>query len=122
MVEELIDNHHYSPKGFALVRQGTPTNNTDAGASGFTTSDPFNAGSYYVDAGEPLFTEDDDTDGRILADALGIRYSPLQFVANADATDHAEANGHQRSPYSGCCRAVITPRSSASPLSRPMVG
>lgn len=101
MVEELIDNHHYSPKGFALVRQGTPTNNTDASASGFTTSDPFNAGSYYVDTGEPLFTEDDDTDGRILADALGIRYAPLQFVANADATDHAEAVAMNTALYPG---------------------
>src|SRR6185503_8183720 len=29
LVEELIDNHHYSTKGFSLVKQGSATNNTD---------------------------------------------------------------------------------------------
>ncbi|HSL69313.1 MAG TPA: hypothetical protein VK864_03685, partial [Longimicrobiales bacterium] len=50
-----------------------------------------NVASYFTDAGAPLFKEGDACDGRILADALGIDYATLQFVANADATDHAEA-------------------------------
>ena len=29
MVEELISSHQFSPKGFSLVPQGTPTNNTE---------------------------------------------------------------------------------------------
>ncbi len=100
-LEALIDNHHYSPKGFAIIRQGTPTNNTEDAPSGFTKSDPFHVTSYYADAGEPLFTEKDDTDGRRLADALGIGYAPLQFVANADATDGQEAVAMNTALYPG---------------------
>lgn len=100
-LEALIDSHHYSPKGFAIVRQGTLTNNTDEGQAGFTKSDPFNVTSYFTDTGEPLFTEQDETDGRILADALGIDYAPLQYVANADATDHEEAVAMNTALYAG---------------------
>lgn len=99
LLEGLIDNHHFSPKGFALMRQGTPTNNTEEGAAGFTASDPFNVTSYFTDAGKPLFTADEDKDGRILADALGIDYAPLQFVANADATDQQEASALNTALY-----------------------
>ena len=91
MLEELIDNHHYSPKGFSLVRQGAPTNNTDEDGSGYIRNDQFNNISYYTETGAPLFTAEDDTDGRALADALGINYAPLQYVLNSDATDQREA-------------------------------
>lgn len=92
MVEDLIDNHHYSPKGFSLVTQGTPTNNTELGGSGFSSNDPFNATSYFVETGDPLFSEKDvECDGKNLADALGIDYTPLQYILNSDARDHKEA-------------------------------
>jgi hypothetical protein len=100
-LEVLIDSHHYSPKGFALVRQGTPTNNTEEGQAGFTKSDPFNVTSYFTDTGEPLFEEEDATDGRILADALGINYASLQYVANANATDQVEAVAMNTALYAG---------------------
>jgi hypothetical protein len=100
-LEALIENHRYSPKGFAIVRQGTPTNNTDEGAAGYTKSDPFNVVSYYTDTGEPLFTERDDADGRVLADALGIDYAPVQYIANADATDQREAAAMNTALYPG---------------------
>jgi hypothetical protein len=100
-LEALIDNHHYSPKGFSLVLQGTPTNNTDEGGSGFTKNDQFNAISYDTETGDPLFTEEDDTDGRNLADALGIDYEPLQYVLNSDATDQREAVAMNTALYPG---------------------
>ena len=90
-LETLIDNHHYSPNGFSLVKQGTPTNNTEQDGSGYTTNDPFNNTSFFVETGRPLFTVKDDYDGKILADALGIEYEPLQYVLNSNATDHVEA-------------------------------
>lgn len=90
-LETLIDNHHYSPKGFSLVRQGTPTNNTDDSGSGYTKNDQFNDISYFTETGDPLFNAGDDTDGRNLADALGIEYAPLQYVYNSNATDRREA-------------------------------
>ncbi len=90
-LETLIDNHHYSPKGFSLVRQGTATNNTNDSGSGYTKNDQFNNISYFTETGVPLFNAGDDTDGRYLADALGIEYAPLQHVHNSDATDRREA-------------------------------
>src|SRR5258708_2282425 len=50
-VEELIDNHHYSPKGFSLVLQGAATKNTNGAASGYSKNDPFNDVSYSVETG-----------------------------------------------------------------------
>ena len=100
-LETLISNHHYSTKGLSLVRQGTPTNNTDDEGSGYTKNDPFDAISYYVETGAPLFTGNDDTDGRRLADALGIDYAPLQFVRNSDATDAREAVAMNAALYAG---------------------
>lgn len=90
MVEDLIDNHHYSPKGFSLVPQGTATNNTDDNGSGYTQIDSAEV-SYVAEAETPLFTESDNCDGKNLADALGIDYSPLQNVFHSDGKDLEEA-------------------------------
>lgn len=90
-VETLIDNHHYSPKGFAILPQGTPTNNTEQNESGYTKKDVGNNISYLTETGDPLFTETDDCDGKNLADALGIHYSALQYIANSNRTDSKEA-------------------------------
>jgi len=90
IVENLIDNHHYSPKGFSLVPQGTATNNTDDSGSGYTKNDSPEE-SYVTEAEAPLFTEADDCDGKNLADALGIDYSPLQNVLYSDGKDLQEA-------------------------------
>jgi hypothetical protein len=89
--ESLINNHHYSPKGFSLVRQGTPTNNTELDGSGYTKNDAFNETSYFIETGNPKFSFPDECDGRNLADALGIEYAPLQYVLNSNAQDHKEA-------------------------------
>jgi hypothetical protein len=90
-LESLIDNHHYSPKGFGILSQGTATNNTNQSESGYAKKDVFDNISYFVETGKPLFTEIDDCDGRDLADALGIKYDPLQFVINSDGTDRRQA-------------------------------
>ncbi|SDF81585.1 coiled-coil domain-containing protein [Chitinophaga filiformis] len=91
MVEELIDNHHYSPKGFSLIPQGSATNNMDDNGSGYTKNDDFSNASYVVEAQAPLFTEADDCDGKNLANALGIEYTPLQNVAHSNGKDLEEA-------------------------------
>jgi hypothetical protein len=86
-IEDLIDNHHYSPKGFGIITQGTPTNNTEQDGSGFTKNDPFDSISFFVETGDALFDKDSDCDGKNLAHALGIEYDPLQYVSNSDAKD-----------------------------------
>jgi hypothetical protein len=104
LVEELIDNHHYSKEGFALVRQGTATNNTEETDSGFTQSDDVE-GSAVTEAGKALFTPQANragaSDGQRLADYLGIDYGPLLHVGNADSTDYSEAVAMNRALYAG---------------------
>ena len=90
-IEALIDNHHYSPKGFSLIKQGIPTNNMEGSESGFTKNDSFDKVSYFVETGEALFDDDDDCDGKNLADALGIEYGPLRYVLNSDGKDLRQA-------------------------------
>ena len=90
-IESLINNHHYSPKGFSLLTQGSPTNNTGSDASGYTRNDQFNEISYYTETGNPQFSFADECDGKNIADALGITYEPLQYVLNSNAADHKEA-------------------------------
>jgi hypothetical protein len=91
VLQDLIDNHHYSPQGFSLLAQGSATNNTSQAGSAFTNMDPYADISYLVEAGTPLFDASTDCDGRNLADGLGIDYSVLQHVAGSDGTDNREA-------------------------------
>jgi uncharacterized coiled-coil DUF342 family protein len=98
-IEELIDNHHYSPKGLSLIKQGTPTNNTEGSESGFTKNDEFENISYFVETGEALFDDDDDCDGKNLANALGIEYDPLRYVLNSDGKDLREARAMNTALY-----------------------
>jgi hypothetical protein len=95
LIEELIDSHHYAPDGAAFIPQGTPTNNTSTGGSGFSSAvtDPIE--SEIVEAGDPLFTPVDDLtrrgDAQWLAEALGIDYTPLTHLQHADQEDVREA-------------------------------
>ncbi|AGW90326.1 hypothetical protein [Cupriavidus sp. DF5525] len=97
MLEELIANHQFSPKGFSLVAQGTPTNNTERDGSGYSDNDPYDDLAFFTEAGPPAFDpahadpRKRQTDGRQIADVLGIAYGPLQTVRRADGTDLLEA-------------------------------
>jgi hypothetical protein len=100
-LQDLIDNHHYSPQGFSLLPQGSPAKNADPSGSGFSKSDPFNTISYFVETGKPLFTDADDCDGKDLGDALGIDYAPLQFIAHSNGQDYREAVLLNKALYPG---------------------
>jgi hypothetical protein len=95
LLEGLIDNHHYSPDGAGLLPQGTPTNNTSSGASGFRSTISDAAETEAVEMGDPLFTPTDEAEGKTdaqwLAEALGIRYEPLMHLQHADSGDVGEA-------------------------------
>lgn len=95
LLEQLIESQHYSKNGFALVPQGTPTNNTSRTDSGFDGRDWFSDESYVTSAGKPLFDTvadlDKASDGQRLAAYLGIDPSVLQNVPNAGRFDHREA-------------------------------
>jgi hypothetical protein len=93
-LEGLLDNHHYGQSGLALVPVGTPTNNTEVAAAGFSSRDDPDA-SYRLERGDPLFQDDAApaaaADGLRLARALGIDPTFLAHVAAADGRDVAEA-------------------------------
>lgn len=94
-VEALLRSHQLSRPGLALLRQGTPTNNTDDTPSGFSTGTDADATFALVTGTDPLFEPADDwfgrTDGDWLARILGIDPAVLQRVPGADHTDVAEA-------------------------------
>jgi hypothetical protein len=97
LLEELVDSHQFSPKGFSIVPQGTPTNNTEREGTGYSDNDPYDDLAFFTATDPPAFDPADpnpkrsQTDGRLLGDALGISYEPLQTVQHADQTDLLEA-------------------------------
>ncbi|GJL65133.1 MAG: hypothetical protein NPIRA05_01040 [Nitrospirales bacterium] len=95
LLEELLDNHHYSQDGMGLILQGTPTNNTDAQGSGFSSVDPGAERGYAVETGEAMFELTDQydmrSDAQRLIQALGIDHSLMQHVEQADRFDVREA-------------------------------
>jgi hypothetical protein len=103
LLEALIENHHYSAKGFSLVKQGTATNNTDGRDAGFTRADWLHDTSAFVETGPDLFAIEADAararDGQRLAEYLGIRYEVLTHIYNSDGLDHADAVAMNRALY-----------------------
>jgi hypothetical protein len=97
LLETLIQDHHYSTKGFSLLPQGTPTNNSEAGGAGFSraqeadeTFDNYVQHKVFFD---PILGSDwtQRKDGQWLAESLGISYSALANIPHTDGTDQAEA-------------------------------
>jgi hypothetical protein len=103
-VERLFDSHHYTD-GLSVVRQGTPTNNTEVAGFGLGAADTGDADSFRVERGRPLFEPKDDdyfkTDGQRLCDALGLRHELFQHVRDSDALDFHEAQAMNRALWRG---------------------
>lgn len=89
----LLEGHQYTPRGLALMSQGTPTNNTDERNSGYSQDLVFSEEKYQLDIQRygAAANEDEMEDGKILA--LGLGLDPLLFqpLENALNTDHREA-------------------------------
>jgi hypothetical protein len=93
-LETLLEHHRLSRTGLAVLPQGTPTNNTEAGAAGHARGDDADV-SFDDLANAPLFTDDPDwrtkRDGQWLAEHLGIDPELLQSIHDAGAQDQANA-------------------------------
>lgn len=94
-LEELLTHHLYGRSGFSIVPQGTATNNTEDGPSGYSrTDDPEESFPVFVKQ-KKLFDPTPDpllkTDGQWLAEWLGIDLELLRQIPNADTTDRNEA-------------------------------
>ena len=93
-LETLIAHHRFSRSGFALVPQGTPTNNTDSGPAGWSRTadadeafDLLSKPSLFEDESDPLRKRD----GQWLAEYLGIDPAALRRVVHADGRDQSDA-------------------------------
>jgi hypothetical protein len=99
VLEDLLTEHAFSG-GLALVPQGTPTNNTDTAAAGYSSAERADA-----DAAFALLTQDQSfdepdwtrrADGQHLVAALGLDPTHLPPLAGALAHDVAEAQAFNR--------------------------
>ncbi|MDF0645213.1 MAG: hypothetical protein P0111_14375 [Nitrospira sp.] len=94
-LQDLFTHHLYSRSGFAIVPQGTPTNNTEEATSPFNrTDDPDDSYDVFVKS-STQFTPSADplrkADGQWLAEWLGLDPAVLQQVPNAGQKDQLEA-------------------------------
>jgi|GEM_PF-1990353 len=95
LLEDLLNNHHYTHGGLSIIPQGTPTNNTEGAESGYTAYNANEEDLFDIEMGDGLFTatstDKNKTDGQFLADALGISYEAVDHIKHADQTDIKEA-------------------------------
>lgn len=95
LLEKLLDDHFYSSDGMELIKQGTPTNNTEEEGAGFTwIADPDKSYDCVL-KGTEAFAEHDEPpnkfDGQKLAECIGIDADLLKKVPNAGGKDQLEA-------------------------------
>ncbi len=95
LLEDLFEHHHHSRKGLSILRQGTPTNNTDKAAAGYRWQEDADVSfNHYFIAPEPDVTAADwttRTDGQWLAECLGINATKIAAIENFTATEHTDA-------------------------------
>jgi hypothetical protein len=94
-LEQLIDDHFYSKQGFGLIKQGTPTNNTEDNPSGYSSTDDPEESYDRLFKESEVFTEANDywlqPDGQRLANSLGVKSDIFQNKTNASGKDQLEA-------------------------------
>ena len=81
-LQQLLTDHFYSKNGFGLLKQGTPTNNTEDLPAGYSWVDNSDESYDRIFLHREDFTEtgelDKKSDGQKLADYLGIDSSTLK--------------------------------------------
>lgn len=94
LLQTLFKNHEQSKKGFSILPQGTPTNNTEEEGSGHNFLDDADVSFDHLKQEEQFSIESDwlkKKDGQWLAEWLGVDYSTFQKTYNAALTDQCEA-------------------------------
>jgi hypothetical protein len=85
---QLLQAHHHTG-GLALVAQNLPTNNTAEASSGHSSADNDADSAFLVELGQPLVKP--DSDGDLLAKALGIAPAAFSHVRGADGAEQVQA-------------------------------
>jgi hypothetical protein len=97
LLSDALDNHRYSKEGFIFLPNGTPTNNTDQGGSGysFTQEDSDDSSTNYTLTTTPNFQVVSDyfgkADGQRFAETLQLPLTPLQTTPGSGGTDISDA-------------------------------
>lgn len=99
LLENLVQNHQYSHKGFALTKQGTITNNSDEEATSYSRQNSLQKQGNTPPTTPPLPPPQTNTeegsinfgDGLWLSQYLGISDSITQKIATAQDTDQQNA-------------------------------
>ena len=103
LLEELIDNHHYSPDGMSFLPQGTPTNHTSDERSGFSSDDAEGDASFETEATDPVIDtsndEFDKTDAKRLSEAWDVDLTKLVQLANANRKEVSQGRIINRALY-----------------------
>jgi len=103
LLEKLFEQHQSSRKGLAIIKQGTPTNNTEEDESGYSWKhDPDDSYDiYFNESGDKPDPTDwyNKRDGRWLAELLGIDPGKLDTIENYYCTDICEAKAMQRAMW-----------------------
>lgn len=95
VVQQLLSEHYYT-SGLQLVPQGTPTNNTDAVAAGYSSRELTDADASFgllsqAADFDPATPWEQRPDGQHLASALGLAAGTVPPLAGALARDTGEA-------------------------------
>jgi len=106
LIEKLIDNHHYIPEGASFLPVSTPTNNTEAGESGYRTFEEDAALSFAIERNNEetvVTTSDSDypTDAERLSKGLGIDTDVLDNLDYHDRKEVSEALNMNKALFHG---------------------
>jgi hypothetical protein len=101
----LLEHHLHSRTGLELVPQGTPTNNTEAGRSGYAFRDDPDATFELFYRSRPEYDVVEDPllrrDGQWFADLLGLPHDLVRRIPLARSTDQSEARAMQIALWPG---------------------
>ncbi|MCA1802082.1 MAG: hypothetical protein LC662_06450 [Rhodothermaceae bacterium] len=99
MLEQLIENHQYSHKGFGFLPQMSATNNTETSESAYHRNDDYLPKGYYD--GTPVLdpVNMEHTAALGFAECLGIRKEILNDVNHAGVAESFEASAMNKALY-----------------------
>ena len=110
-LETLLEHHLYSRAGLELLPQGTPTNNTEKGGSGFTSQEDADATFEVFFRQTPQYSVESDPllrrDGQWLADLLGLTHNLVSRVPHAGGQDQSEARAMQTALWPATLGAMM---------------
>lgn len=95
VLEKLIEEHFHSEQGFELIKQGTPTNNTEESPSGHSSDGDADASYARLFRDSEAFAETNvywlQPDGQRLAESLNLTSGVFKNKVNAKGNDQREA-------------------------------